>query len=515
MGQTMNIDEQFMAAFEGFGAAHGQTQISNERRAGKQKAKSYIVRKPLTLDLIRAHLEGQNGVGSIPINEHNKCKFGALDIDQYPLDLVAIDKKLRDMEVPSVVCRSKSGGAHIFFFFSDWISAGELRDKASEISAFLGYGGCEIFPKQEQILVERGDVGNFINLPYFDTEQTLRYAIDEDGEPASLERFLELVTARSVDPNVFVGLTFGEQVDEFAEWSPCLNCMFGQGIPEGTRNTVMFAAAVACKKEKPESWKQRLEEINMKYCTPPLPATEIVTIQQQHEKKDYGFPCDQEPLKSFCNKTLCKTKKHGIGSSASSVDVTGLCVVKSEPPVWFCDVGGKRVELTTDDLQTPQRFQKACMEQIHIMPPMMKMGDWQVIVSMMMEDMSEIEVPEELTYKGQFMDLLEAFCDGRVQAQSAEELSLGKPYTDNEERKTFFKLEALIKYLRNNKFDSYSRGQIQERLKELNIDGTANGQKRFNTSKGDTKPMRVWWVPSFGAEVQVPRIDVGENEVPF
>ena len=146
---------------------------------------------------------------------------------------------------------------------------------------------------------------------------------------------------------------------------------------------------------------------------------------------------------------------------------------------------------------------------------MMKIADWQVIVSAMMEDMSEIEVPEELTYKGQFMDLLEAFCDGRVQAQSAEELALGKPFTDDEEGKTFFKLEALIKYLRNNKFDSYSRGQIQERLKELNIDGTANGQKRFNTSRGDTKPMRVWWVPSFSTEVQVPRIDVGENEVPF
>ena len=105
-------------------------------------------------------------------------------------------------------------------------------------------------------------------------------------------------------------------------------------------------------------------------------------------------------------------------------------MVKSEPPVWFCDVGGRRVELTTDDLQTSQRFQKACMEQIHVMPPMMKTADWQEVVSMLMDGMSEIDVPEELTYKGQFMDLLEAFCDGRVQAQSAEEIALGKPFTD-------------------------------------------------------------------------------------
>lgn len=144
----------------------------------------------------------------------------------------------------------------------------------------------------------------------------------------------------------------------------------------------------------------------------------------------------------------------------------------------------------------------------------MKMDAWQQIVSMMMEDMSEIEVPEELTYKGQFMDLLEGFCDGRVQAQSAEEITLGKPFTD-EDSMTYFKIEALIKFLRNNKFETYSRGQIQERLKELNSGGAANGQRRFKTTKGDSKPLRVWWVPAFNQEVQVPGIEVQGDEVPF
>ena len=46
------------------------------------------------MELVQSHLDGGNGVGSIPINEDNKCKFGALDIDQYPLDHAALDKKL-------------------------------------------------------------------------------------------------------------------------------------------------------------------------------------------------------------------------------------------------------------------------------------------------------------------------------------------------------------------------------------------------------------------------------------
>jgi hypothetical protein len=483
----MNINEKFMVAFEGFSAAHGQTKISEERRAGKQKALSFIVRQPLTLSLVESHINGFKGVGSIPINEENKCKFGALDIDQYPLDLVGLDKKIRGFKIPAVVCRSKSGGAHIFFFFKEWIGAGEFRDKASEISSILGFGNCEIFPKQEQVLVERGDVGNFINLPYFDSEQTMRYAVKEDGEEATLE--------------------------EFKESPPCISTMAKQGIPEGGRNTSMFNAAVMFKKMDPDNWKSLLENFNITYCVPPLPASDIVTIQGQLDKKEYFYTCDQQPLCSFCNKTLCKTKKYGIGNQTQTMDISGLSVVLSEPRVWFADVETRRLELSTEDLQVPLKFQRQCMEQLNYMPPVMKNGDWQALINSLLENVNEIEVPEELTYKGQFLELLENYCTGRVQAQSAEELSLGKPWT--EDGATYFKLDSLMQFLRAKKFDSYSRGQIQERLKELNENQSANGNKKFKNTRGEWKNVRVWWVPEFNSEVQVPSIEIQEEEVPF
>ena len=84
--------------------------------------------------------------------------------------------------------------------------------------------------------------------------------------------------------------------------------MFSQGIPEGTRNTVMFAAAVGAKKEQPEKWRERLEEINVKYCTPPLPASEIVTIQSQHEKKEYGFRVIKNPSSRSATKRSAKQR---------------------------------------------------------------------------------------------------------------------------------------------------------------------------------------------------------------
>ena len=316
--------------------------------------------------------------------------------------------------------------------------------------------------------------------------------IQEDGEEATLEEFIELQESRTVLPKEFLSLDFGGSSDQFKESPPCISTMAKQGIPEGGRNTSMFNAAVMFKKMDPDNWKALLENFNITYCTPPLPASDIVTIQGQMEKKEYFYTCDQQPLCSFCNKSLCKTKKYGIGNQTQTMDISGLSVVLSEPRVWF---------------------QRQCMEQLNYMPPVMKNGDWQALINSLLENVNEIEVPEELTYKGQFLELLENYCTGRVQAQSAEELSLGKPWT--EDSKTFFKLDSLMQFLRAKKFDSYSRGQIQERLKELNNNQTANGAKNFKNTKGEWKSMRVWWIPEFDSEVQVPSIKIEEEEVPF
>ena len=60
------------------------------------------------------------------------------------------------------------------------------------MSAALGYGGSEVFPKQIKLHLDRGDVGNFLNLPYYNAEDGLRYAFKDDGTSATLEEFYEL-----------------------------------------------------------------------------------------------------------------------------------------------------------------------------------------------------------------------------------------------------------------------------------------------------------------------------------
>ena len=104
---------------------------------------------------------------------------------------------------------------------------------------------------------------------------------------------------------------------------------------------------------------------------------------------------------------------------------------------------------------------------------------WEDTSQWFIENCNEINVPEELTYKGQFMSLLELYCMGRVQAQSFEEVVLGKPFTEVEESKTYFRLESLMDFLRSRKFDSYTRAQVQERIKEIN-NGDSSVIKKFS-----------------------------------
>ena len=154
------------------------------------------------------------------------------------------------------------------------------------------------------------------------------------------------------------------------------------------------------------------------------------------------------------------------------------------------------------------------MEQLKVMPPKLKDSDWETTVNSLMEKCNEIQVPEELTYKGQFISILETYCTGRIQAQTFEEVMLGKPFTDIEEGKTFFRLDSLMEFMRQKKFDSYTRAQVQERVKEMN-DGDSSGSKKFKTSNGKWKSVRVWWIPEFGSEVEIDPIEIESGEVPF
>mgnify|MGYP003110848427 FL=1 len=510
----VDLAQRFHDLFTGSQGAHGQTEVSSRQRNGKQQAKYEIVREPLTIDLIQDHLDGKIGVGSIPINETNKCLFGALDIDDYNLDLGVLLTKVQRFKLPLVLCRSKSGGAHLFLFLSEQVAAAEVRDRLAEFAAVIGWGNCEIFPKQEELLAERGDVGNFINLPYQNAKYTTRYALKKDEKSLSLEEFLDLAEGSRVSSEELSKISLGKNDEILPSGPPCLQQLTEFGIPEGGRNNTLLNIGVYYKQASPNDWKVLLEKHNQDYCSPPLPAREIVLVQEQLDKKEYFYTCKQEPLHSHCNKSLCRSRKFGVGDANTHVSVGGLTVVESEPPVWFIDVDGARLELSTKQLQMQVEFQRACMEQMYKMPAKMKETDWRDLIDNLLSDATRISVSDELTQKGLFVELLETFCTSRIQAHSPEELLTGKPWT--EDGVTYFKLSSLQDFLKRNNFTLYTRGQITERLKEVNNGARADKTYRFLDNSENWKSVRVWFVPEMHrGEVDLPEVTFSPEDPPF
>jgi hypothetical protein len=66
-----------------------------------------------------------------------------------------------------------------------------MRQKLQMMASALGYAKAEIFPKQSKIMADRGDVGNFLNMPYHGGDRTVKYAIDDDGNSLTIENFIK------------------------------------------------------------------------------------------------------------------------------------------------------------------------------------------------------------------------------------------------------------------------------------------------------------------------------------
>tara|TARA_R100000541_G_scaffold58158_4_gene69074 strand:- start:2509 stop:4032 length:1524 start_codon:yes stop_codon:yes gene_type:complete len=507
----MTQAERLLAAFVGAKSAHGTTTVGRIGRNGKAESKSMIIRSPLTLELVQSHIDGQQGVGAIPINEENVCKFAALDIDVYDLNHNELQDKIQKLKLPLMHCRSKSGGAHLYLFLKDWAPAANIRDYLTEMSIALGFSGCEIFPKQDTIIAERGDVGNFINMPYFNAEMPQRYAFNAKCEALELDEFLDAVEEIRVTESELEGLRFSGKRKYFTDGPPCLEHLFADGPIDTPRNTCMYQCGIYAKLSDPDNWKSKLEEFNRTLCTEPLPSHEVINLGKSLDKKDWAYKCKEEPFKSYCDPTLCASRKHGIGNESPDMpSVGGLTIMLSEPRVYFMDVDGSRIQISTEQLQNQVLWQRACMEQMNIMPPTVKPQKWQQMINQLMQGATVLEVPEEATVKGQFKEHLKSYCTSHIRAMAPEEMEMNKPWTDDGVTK--FKLEGLIEFLHHRRFKVDNRGQLIQMIRDL---GGDNGVQNIQKADGKRTKVRCWHIPAFEQEEIELSVREMNNDIPF
>ena len=478
----MELHKSFYDIFEGSRRAHGVFNIDQNGTGLKQQgvAKTIKTAGP-TSENWRAHLDGKAGLGIIPINEDNQVRWGAIDIDTYSLDIPELVLKIQSFNLPLVVCRSKSGGAHVFCFVKEFIPAGDMQDKLRELAAGLGYGGVEIFPKQREVLVDRGDIGSWLNMPYFEGENSVRYGYNPKGVALSPEEFVAYVRSQTITHQEVLDLKVPE-IDDIEGGPPCLKILLKQGFPEGTRNNGLFNVGVYLKQATPDKWENQIEEYNRKYVSPPLPAQEVLTLISTLKKKEYNYKCSDEPIRSYCDVQKCRTCKFGVGKGNTAPTFSSLSKLDSKPPLWFLSIDDKRLELTTE------KFQRVCMETLNLMPPKTNERAWQSQIQSLMDNgMEIIEVTSDVSTHGQFLELLESFTTDLAQASTREEVLLGKPYSEG--GFTYFRIKDFREFLVKHKFTELETNKIASKLRDM------KAQTKFWNLKG--RGTNVWFIKEF------------------
>ena len=133
-------------------------------------------------------------------------------------------------------------------FTSEWVDAKDMQATLQQIAAALGYGGSEIFPKQVKLHLERDDVGNFLNLPYYNAEEGLRYAFLDDGTSATLDEFFELYEKYKQTLEQLHKLQIGDEASggSFYDGPPCLQILVKSKISEGAETMGCLILVCIC-----------------------------------------------------------------------------------------------------------------------------------------------------------------------------------------------------------------------------------------------------------------------------
>jgi len=425
--------ERFKNIFTGLERAHGVTIVEDTNGNGtKIKGKSFVKRQPVTDELWQKHLEGKENLGIIPINDDNQCRWGCIDIDSYAgFDHKKLIDKITNMKLPLIVCRSKSGGAHVFLFTSDYVSAKLMRDKLVQIRAVLGYGNSEVFPKQTE-LKSQDDTGNFLNLPYFNYKNSVRYAFKKNGEAATLDDFFALHTSNYLDLDALQELQIKRPETKYSDGPPCIELMSENKIGEGGRNNALFHYGVYAKQKWPDGWKSKLIVFNETAMEKPLSDSEVDIVVKQHDKKDWGYKCNDQPMCSLCDKTLCRSRKFGIGQEVLFPNLTDLQVIDLEDPYYYLNVDGERLKLeSVKHLRQQSLFQEACMVQLKNRPPTLKEKDWVHITNILLNNAEVTEPAAGLRTEDQLHNHLQEYCLNRTQLDSKEDLPRGGTWTNN------------------------------------------------------------------------------------
>lgn len=434
--------EQFALLFAGLTRAKGRyVSVADPSQlvvGDKAKGKATTITEPVTIDDYRRHLTGEASLGIVPIRDDGTCVFGAIDIDQYAgLDHQGLVNAIKANNVDAMVCRSKSGGAHVYTFIQEpGVKAPALIEYLKKLRSKLGIDyrkAREIFPKQTK---QSGGIGNWINLPYFG--DSARRAVNSPSTDYSLEEFLD--TVKRLNPSELEQKTDDALLIP-SELPPCLERMAAEGIPAGQRNEALFNYTVFSAKkfklDRPNTIKM-LDVINARVCQPPVPSREMMTTLDSVLKHEYNYRCDQSPLVDYCDKTACSMRPFGPSASMRPSNIPEIEKIE----IMGDESGETRYHIKLSNcpkmiicdsraLFDYELLRRHVVDTIHMFLPAVKKKDWDAYITSRWAVLSEtMRVSKERTRSGMSEALIDEWLRQHL-SENILDFQMGSPYLDS------------------------------------------------------------------------------------
>tara|TARA_R110000787_G_scaffold133719_1_gene246147 strand:+ start:4335 stop:5915 length:1581 start_codon:yes stop_codon:yes gene_type:complete len=284
---------------------------------GKKGTDYQTIHEPLTSELWQEHLEGKIRIGLKPELE-DKCVWGCIDVDPHSYTSFSAKKYvdiIKKYKLPLIAVKSKSGGLHIFVFFTEWADAKKVSRKLSQINEQY-FQAQEVFP-----------CNKMLNMPYNDQEATMEHAYDDNNNALLVGRFLKLAEQKKIVPSDFYNYKVKEY-DVESEWGhypPCVQKLIQEGWSGNNRNNYLFNVLVLEMKKNNALTVQQIEDMaqqrNSSIFTTPLGRNEVSSLAKSVHKSGYEFQCPPKhpEFQPICNKDLCKTRRLGIGEAIPEI----------------------------------------------------------------------------------------------------------------------------------------------------------------------------------------------------
>ena len=451
------MHKELLSLFRGDDSRYLKSSLTGEDdERGKKQANYITVHEPVTEDIWKQHLEGTLRLGLKPEVE-DQCKWGCIDVD--PNNYKDYSEKkyveiIKKYNLPFVPVKSKSGGLHIFIFFTELASVSKVVEKLSEINTqyFLAQ---EVFPCNKAV-----------NMPYHNMNATMEFAFDQNNNPLMVGSFIKMAQEKQIKPSDFFKFKVQEYEAE-GEWKhypPCVQKLIQEGWSGNNRNNFLFNVLVLEMKKNSTLTVQQLEETaqerNVQIFTTPLGKNEVSQLAKSVHKGGYEFQCPPKhpEYSPICNKELCKTRRLGIGDAVPEIIefFDNINYIQDTKNIWYeFDYKGQRISVTPEDMKDEKNFRVKLLRHrvywLTLPKPRKGPSPFELLMKTIVDKAVEsTDHQYKDTVEEERYSVLKDFFESHIEQDKFEKLKDGYVVLDSKTNICYFKKLTLDRFLKKN-----------------------------------------------------------------